>query len=140
MYTFLFASSFRLCLQTMLPLSWQRSIPKNSGASSRTFQPMTMQVSYTNFFIMASGQQCQIKYVLKISMVKQAFGTLIWDFGKSTFFKNTIRSVIILIIKTLKFHFFELCWRQCRQGNYCFYDLFFHCEEALTFFKFENVY
>ena len=26
--------------------------------------------------------------------------------GKSTFFKNTIRNVIILIIKTFEFHFF----------------------------------
>ena len=45
-----------------------------------------------------------------------------------------------LQIKNLKFHFFELCWRQCRPGNDFFYDLFFDCEEALTFFKFENVY
>ena len=53
---------------------------------------------------------------------------------------NTIRNVIILIIKTLKFHFFELCWRQYRQGNYCFYDLFFHFEEGLKSFKFENMH
>ena len=59
---------------------------------------------------------------------------------KSAFFKNTIRNVIILIIKTLKFHFFGPCWRQCGKGNDCFYDLFFDCQEALTFFKFENVY
>ena len=137
MYTFVFASSVRLCLQTMLPLSWQRAIPKNSGPSSRTFKPMTMQVSITNFFIMASGKQWQVFFE---NFCGEAFGTLIWDIEKSTFFKNTFRNVIILIIKTLKFHFFELCWRQCRQGNYCFYDLFFHCEEALTFFKFENVY
>ena len=58
----------------------------------------------------------------------EAFGTLIWDTGKSTLFENTTRNVIILIIKTLKFHFFELFWRQYRQGNYCFYDLFFHFE------------
>ena len=70
----------------------------------------------------------------------KAFGTLIWDIGKSTFFKNTIRNEIILITKALKVYFFELCWRQWRQVNDCFYDLFFDCEEALTFFKIENRY
>ena len=30
--------------------------------------------------------------------------------------------------------------RQRRQSNDCFYDFFSDCEEALTFFKFENVY
>ena len=70
----------------------------------------------------------------------KAFGTLISDIGKSTFRKTTIRNVIIIIIKPLKFHFFELCWRQNRQSNGCFYDLFFDCEEVSTLFKFENVY
>ena len=70
----------------------------------------------------------------------KAFGTLIWEIRKSNFFKNTIRNVIILFTETLKFHFFELCSRQYRQGNECFDDLFFDCEIALTFFKFENVY
>ena len=73
------------------------------------------------------------------NFIGKAFGTLIWEIGKSTFLKNTIRNIVIIIIKTLKFHFFELCWRQCRQGNDCFYDFFFDCEEAVTFFKFENV-
>ena len=70
MYTFVFTSFVRLFLQTMLSLSWQRAIPKNIGASLKTSKPMTMQFSCMNFFIMASGQQWQVKYVLKIGIVK----------------------------------------------------------------------
>ena len=69
MHTFVFASSVRLFLQTMLPLSWQKAIPKNIGLSSRTSMPMAVQFSCTNFFTMATGQW-QVKYALKISMVK----------------------------------------------------------------------
>ena len=69
----------------------------------------------------------------------KAFGTLIWYIGKSTFFKNT-KKCYYSYHKNFKITILELCWRQCRQGNYCFYDFFFHCEEALTFFKFKNVY
>ena len=52
------------------------------------------------------------------------YRTLIWDIGKSTFFKNTIKCYYSYQ-ESFKILFFELCWRQCRQGNYCFYDLFF---------------
>ena len=116
-------------------LSWQRAIPKNIGPSSRTSKPMAMQFTCTSFFMMASGQW-QVKYVLKISMVK-AFATLIWDIRKSTFFKYYQKCYYSY---HKNFHFCELCWRQCRQGNDCFYDLFFDCEEGLTFFKIEHLY
>ena len=131
MCTFNFASSVRLFLQTMAPLSWQRTIPKNICPSCNNV--VQLYELFHNGFL-------PIITICFENFYDKLFETLIWDIGKSTFFKNTIRNVIILIIKTLKFYFFELWWRQCRQGNYCFYDLFFHCEEALTFFKFENVY
>ena len=56
MYTFVFASSVCLFLQTMLPLSGERATPKNIGPPSRTSKPIITQFSCANFFIMNSGQ------------------------------------------------------------------------------------
>ena len=39
------------------------------------------------------------------NFIGKAFGTLICEIGKSTFLKNTIRNIVIIIIKTLKIPF-----------------------------------
>ena len=70
----------------------------------------------------------------------KSFGTLIWGIVKSTFFKNTIRNAIILYTKFVRFHFFELSWRNVGKVMIVFTICFFDREEDLTFFKFENVY
>ena len=49
-FSFVFASSVRLCLQTKLPLSWRQVIPENIGPSSRTFKPMEMQINCSYHF------------------------------------------------------------------------------------------
>ena len=54
----------------------------------------------------------------------KTFGTLIWDIGKSTFLENT-KKCYYSYQDSFKIPFFELCWKQCRQGNYCFYIFFF---------------
>ena len=107
MYAFIFASFVHLCLQTMLPLSWQRTIPKNVSPLSSTCSLAVRHFHNGFWAIMTSKASFENFY-------GKAFGILIWDIamrnGKSTFLKNTIRNVIILIIKTLKFHFVDYVW------------------------------
>ena len=48
MYTLVFGSSIRLCLQTKLLLSWKRDVPENIDPSPRT---LIMYVSCKNDFV-----------------------------------------------------------------------------------------
>ena len=137
MHAFIFASFVHLCLQTMLPLSWQRTIPKNVSPLSST---CSLAVRTFSQWLLGNNDKQSIFWKL--------LWKNFWNFNlrhshekwKINFFKKYYQKRYYSHHKNFKIPFCGLCLRQCRQGNYCFYDLLFDCEEFFTFFKFENVY
>ena len=136
MHTFVFASSVCLFLQTKLPFYWWRAVPKNIGPSLRTFKPMAMQVS------------CTIFYGFRVIMTSKAwfgnfygnvYGILIWEIVirnvKSTFFKNSIRKCYYSYHKSFEIIFLWIMLETTKSRV-----IIVDCKEALTSFKFENVY